>query len=263
VGAVAQRQSPARFAAAGLTIGGAGILGLALFLMPDRVAGALQLPGLDTFAYRSGGAAFLGYAAAFVLGWNAAPTKLHILWLEAIVGASATAVAALLALLGGHGSGPVVPLILAGAITIAALAGYQVVGQGPLLPAPTGRRFAPWFIAFLGWGVLAAALFGIGGLALGSTFGSLAGFAGTDDAVYRLAGAATIGILVGSALSLRSQDWDLVRLPVMLGFVTNVLSLVGGIVVIASGNAPIMLWLIAAAALFNIVGLGLALAGRR
>jgi hypothetical protein len=262
VGAVAQRQSPARFAAAGLTIGGAGILGLALFLMPDRVAGALQLPGLDTFAYRSGGAAFLGYAAAFILGWNAAPTKLRILWLETIVGASATAVAAFLALLGGHGSGLVVPLIL-GAIAIAALAGYQVLGQGPLLPAPTVRRFAPWFIAFLGWGVVAAALFGIGGLALGSTFGNLARFAGTDDAVYRLAGAATVGILVGSALSLRSQDWDLVRLPVMLGFVTNVLSLVGGIVVIASGNAPIMLWLIAGAALFNIAGLGFALAGRR
>ena len=98
---------------------------------------------------------------------------------------------------------------------------------------------------------------------LGSVFGGLAGMAGTDDVVYRLAGAATIGILVGSALALRTQSWQLVRLPVLLAFVTNVLSLVGGITVVAKGDAPIVLWLIAGAAFFNVAGLGIALSGRR
>jgi hypothetical protein len=246
-----------------LVIVGAGALGLALFLVPDRMAGALGLEGLDSFAYRSGGAAFLGYAVAFILGWNEPLNALRILWLATIGGAAATVIAALVALAGGHGAGAglVLPLILIGAITIAALSAY-VVGRPTVLPAPTGRRFKPWFIAFLAWGVIAAALFGLGGLVLGATFGSISGFAGTDDTVYRLAGAATVGILVGSALALRTQDWAMVRLPVLLGFVTNVLSLIGGLIVVAAGGAPIVLWLIIGAATFNVVGLGLALTGR-
>jgi hypothetical protein len=64
----------ARLAAMVLTIVGAGALGLALFVAPDRVADALQLDGRDPFAYRSGGAAFLGYAARssmwLVLVWR-------------------------------------------------------------------------------------------------------------------------------------------------------------------------------------------------
>lgn len=157
----------------------------------------------------------------------------------------------------------VVPLILAGALVVAATAGYVMARAGVALPERTGRRFAPWFVAFLGWGVIASALFGLGGLVLGSTFGSVAGFPGGDDHVYRLAGAATVGILVGSALALRTQDWEVVRLPVLMSFVTNVLTLVGGAIYISQGGVPLVAYLIAGAASFNVAGLGLALSGRR
>jgi hypothetical protein len=239
-----------------------GLLGFGLFLVPDRMAAALNSAGTDPFAFRSGGAAFIGYAAAFALAWTRPRAEAQILWLATLVGGIATVAAGLITIALGNGGGVVFPAILAGGVVVALAAQYELRGWRGLLPDATGRRFARWFVYFLGWGVIAAALFGIGGLVLGSVFGSLSGFAGNDDVVYRIAGAATVGILAGTLLSLRTQSWELVRLPVVLGFVTNVFSLMGGLIVLAAGGAPIMLVLIVGAAIFNVIGLGLALAGR-
>jgi len=240
-----------------------GLLGFGLFLVPHRMAAALNSAGSDPFAFRSGGAAFIGYAAAFALAWTRPRAEAQILWLATAVGGLATALAAVIALLVGDGGGIMLPLILVGGLVVAAAGWYESRGWPQMLPFSTGRRFATWFVAFLGWGVIASALFGLGGIVLGSVFGSLAGFPGHDDAVYRIAGAATVGILAGTLLSLRTQDWTLVRLPIVLGFVTNVFSLIGGLIVLAAGGSPIMLVLIIGAAIFNVIGLGLALAGRR
>jgi hypothetical protein len=261
VGSAGNREGIDRLAKV-LIIALAGLLGVALFAVPDRMAAALGLAGTDEFAYRSGGAAFLGYAVAFAFGWNAAAGTLRVLWLATLGAAAVTVVAGLVAFAAGHTGGILVPLIVLGAIAVAAVAWYEVV-PGPVLPRATGRQFTPWFVAFLGWGVIASALFGIGGLVLGSTFGSIAGFAGGDDPVYRFAGAATIGILVASILALRTQDWSLIRLPVLMSFVTNVVTLLGGALYISHGGVPPVAYLIAAAAIFNIGGLGLALTGRR
>jgi hypothetical protein len=240
----------------------AGVFGLFLFVFPDRAAAAFALSGSDEFAYRSGGAAFLGYAVAFAAGWTASTQMLRILWLATLGAAVATALAALIALATGH-SGFALLLVLAGAVIAAAVSGYSTFASRPVLPAPTERRFSTWFVAFLAWGIIASALFGIGGLVLGSTFGSLLGFPGGDDPVYRFAGGATIGILVGTILALRTQDWEQLRLPVLVSFVTNVVTLIGGVLYIGHGAVPPVAFLVAGAAIFNIAGLGLALAGRR
>lgn len=253
-----------RSVAAGVVVVGFGVLGVAMFAAPDQVAAAFGLPGSDEFAYRSGGAAFIGYALAFAAGWAAPRGAFGILWPATMAAAGATAVAAVAAVaIGGRDLlGPSGLVMGAGALVFAAVAAASRESDR-ILPERTGRRFSPWFVAFLGWGVVASALFGLGGLILGSTFGSVAGFPGGDDPIYRLAGAATIGVLVGSVLALRTQDWQQVRLPVVMSFTTNLLTLLGGALYIAGGGVPPVAYLIAGAAIFNVVGLGLALAGRR
>jgi hypothetical protein len=246
-----------RFALA-LTIVLAGALGLALYVVPDRAASSLGLEGHDRFAYGAGGAAFLGYAAALLSGWRSPSRGLRIL-LPAVTGAAlATVVAGLIAFAGGYG-GTTMGLILAGAVAIALAAGSAALKLRTESPDGAERNIATWLVAFFGWGVVASALFGLGGLLLGGTFGTLTGAQGTDDPAYRLAGAATIGILVGSVLTLRSRNWEEIRLVARLGFVTNLLTLISVPIVVAAGGAPTLIWLIGAAAAFNVVGLGLAL----
>jgi hypothetical protein len=240
------------------TIVFSAVLGVALYALSDRVAAALGAEGRDGFAYRAGGAAFLGYAVALVLGWGAEARALRILLPASVGAAVATAVAAAIAVVGGH-SGTAPLLILGGAVVSAVLVGYgpqrriasSTDGGTPDIPS--------WLVAFFVWGVVASALFGLGGLLLGSTFGTLTGAHGTDDVVYRLAGAATMGIFVGSLLTLRSRNWREIRLVAVLGFVTNLLTLIGVPIVVAGGDPPALIWLIGAAAAFNVGGLGLAL----
>jgi hypothetical protein len=235
-----------------------GALGLILYLVPDRAASLLGLEGLDRFAYGPGGAAFLGYAVALLSGWNA-PARAWRIILPAATGAAiATAIAALISFAGGHG-GTAMAAVLAVAIVVAVAAGSAAAAMGVASFDAGERDIARWLVAFFGWGVVASGLFGLGGLLLGGTFGALTGAHGTDDPVYRLAGAATIGILVGSVLTLRSRNWGEIRLVAILGFVTNLLTLISVPIVVIGGGAPTLIWLIGAAAAFNVVGLGLAL----
>jgi hypothetical protein len=60
-------------------------------------------------------------------------------------------------------------------------------------------------------------------------------------------------------LTLRSRNWEEIRLVARLGFVTNLLTLISVPIVVAAGGAPTLIWLIGAAAAFNVAGLGLAL----
>jgi hypothetical protein len=246
-----------------VVIGIFGAVGLAMVLVPGEFAGYLGSAGTDEFAYRSGGAAFLGYAVAFAIAWSDTAASLRILWLATIAAAGAVVVAALIAIALGGQASMVLLLVALGAALVGAIGFAGLRGGGAVLPASSGQRFATWFVAFLGWGVIASALFGLGGLILGSIFGTLTGFPGGDDTMYRLAGAATVGILVGTVLALRTQDWSLVRRPVLMSFATNLLTLIGGLIYIGHGGVPVAAYLIAAAAVFNVAGLGLAISGRR
>jgi len=79
-----------------------GVLGLVLFALPDQVASALGLAATDEFAYRSGGAAFLGYAVAFAAGWQVSPRALSIIWPATLGSGLGTALAAAITLVAGR-----------------------------------------------------------------------------------------------------------------------------------------------------------------
>jgi hypothetical protein len=240
--------------------GGAAALG-ALLLGATVVGGLLKWVHGDVFALQTGGSAFIAFAVALAIETNAnRPTR--ILLPAAIAGALGTAIAAALALLGPTGGRLGLTALVAGA-GIAAMLGYLLLRSPEALPAG-GQPISRWFTGFLVWGCVASALFGFGGLLLGSTFGKLFGFAGVYDLLYRLDGGITLGIFVGSVLSVRSRSWAAVQPVVIVAFVTNLLVLLAGVADAVSGGGSIGLYLITAASAFNAgcLGLGLARAGQ-
>lgn len=229
----------------------------ALLLGATVVGGILKwVPG-DVFALQTGGSAFIGFAVALAMETTAnRPTR--ILLASAAAGALGTAIAAALALLGPTGGRLGLAALVAGG-GIAAMLGYLLLRSPESRPA-VGQQISRWFTGFLVWGSVASALFGFGGLLLGETFGKLFGFAGVYDLIYRLAGGVTLGIFIGSVLSVRSRWWPEVRPLVIVGLVTNLLTLLLGVADTISGGGSIGLVLIMAAAAFNTGGLGLGLA---
>lgn len=238
---------------------GAGGMGLLLFAA-TVVSGLLTYLSTDVFALQTGGAAFLGFAVAMGMEATAnRPTR--IVLAGGVAAALGTALGAAIALLGPTGGKLGLSALVAG-VGIAWMLGYLLLRS--VRTAPTDDPLiGRWFTGFLVWGSVASALFGFGGLLLGGTFGKLFGFAGTYDLLYRLAGGVTLGIFVGSVLSVRSRAWLEVRPLVVVGFITNLLTLLGGLADAShGGNAAVGVLLICAAAGFNTIGLGLGLLRR-
>ena len=69
------------------------------------------------------------------------------------------------------------------------------------------RNVATWVAVVLALATLSAAVFGLGPQAAGP-FASVMGYRGTDEYVYRLAGAACFGYAVIGIQELRSLHWD-------------------------------------------------------
>ena len=236
-------------------IGAAGMG--ALLLASTVVSGLLHWVPRDVFALQTGAAAFLAFAVG--LGMDVSSNRpTRILLAGALAGAAGTALAAAVALLGPTGGRLGLSALVAG-IGIALMLGYLLLRTPATVPSD-GIRISRWFTWFLVWGAVASALFGFGGLVLGSTFGKLFGFAGVYDLLYRLDGGITLGIFVGSVLAVRSRWWPEVQPLVIVGFITNLLTLLGGVADATSGGGSVGLYLIMGAALFNTVGLGLGLA---
>ena len=78
-------------------------------------------------------------------------------------------------------------------------------------------------------------------------------------AVYRQAGAATLGAAIGGLLVLQSRRWSATRLPTLMAVTFNGLSVIAAIVEIIRGGPPISFLILGAAGL-TTVGMGLALA---
>jgi hypothetical protein len=109
-------------------------------------------------------------------------------------------------------------------------------------------------------GTLAAAFFGLAALIPAGAFGQAMGYSGTDDFVYRQAGAATLGAAVGGVLVVMSRRWELARIPTRMALTFNALSAVAAILEIAHGGQPIA-WLILIAA--TVVAFGASAAIQR
>lgn len=233
---------------AGLLVGG-----LALFIAPGAANALFGLPGRDLFATRLLGAAVLGFAVAVGLGSGSGWRGLRIPMLAALTCAIADLIAVALSLAFDAGT-PGVLLIVSIATVVAILALTLTAPSPP--PALDERPIARWCVLLLMWGVVAAALFGFGGLLLGASAGKLVGLAGADGITYRLAGAWTLGYLVGSALGIRSKRWSEIGPAIAGSVVVNAFSLIAAVFELLAG-APLIAYAILAAALFNTAALSL------
>ncbi len=98
---------------------------------------------------------------------------------------------------------------------------------------------------------IAGVFFGLGPYLLAGGFGRLCGYAGNDDFLYRLAGAATIGYPFGLILGLRQSRGSALRLPALATLTFNVASLYACAVAIFGGAAVPITYLITVASALN------------
>jgi hypothetical protein len=116
----------------------------------------------------------------------------------------------------------------------------------------------PWFVGLLAIGTLSALGLGLAALLLDGELGRILGYRGTDEFIYRQAGA-TLGQGMCGLLALRSRGWSDVRLPIVGAFVFNTVAAVAAVVEVAGGGPPIA-WVILVVAGMVAVGAFLALA---
>jgi len=238
---------------------GSFALGLPLYVFPRPFARVVGLSGDDTFIYELGGAAMLGYAVALALGMRAA------LWSPMRFIVLATYAFGALAFLAGFVSfasnqinGLVVAVSIWTVILARTLAQVLVARRGAVAgPRDVGR----WVVVVLALATVSAAVFGLGPLAPGP-FASLMGYKGTDEYVYRLAGAACFGYAAMGFQELRSLHWDDLRLPNVMALVFNGLAFLASLFELVAGRTTLLVYLVALAAGFFTLAIGTILVRR-
>jgi hypothetical protein len=222
-------------------------LGLPLYVFPRPFARLAGLSGDDTFIYELGGAAMIGYAVALALGvrnglWSpvrfavfAAYTFVAIAFLAGFVSFASNQI-----------TGFVVVVSLWAVVSAWAMAQILVAHRG-VIAGP--RDVATWVGAVLALATLSAAVFGLGPQAP-AAFAGLMGYKGTDEFVYRLAGAACFGYAAMGIQELRSLHWDDMRLPNVMAVVFNGLAFVASVFEMIAGRTTLLAVLVALAAGF-------------
>ena len=167
-----------------------------------------------------------------------------------------------MAIIGG-GAQPIVYLILLASVVFTVATGYflarpPVFAEADPRAGDDSHGLAPWVTTLFAVGTLAAAFFGLAALIPAGAFGYAMGYSGTDDFVYRQAGAATLGAAVGGVLVLMSRRWESARIPTRMAVTFNAMSAVAAILEIANGGQPIA-WLILVAAGVVTVGASVAI----
>ena len=238
---------------------GSFALGLPLYVFPRPFARVVGLSGDDTFIYELGGAAMLGYAVALALAMRAA------LWSPMRFIVLATYAFGALAFLAGFVSfasnqinGLVVAVSIWTVILARTLAQVLVARRGAVAgPRDVGR----WVVVVLALATVSAAVFGLGPPAPGP-FASLMGYKGTDEYVYRLAGAACFGYAAMGFQELRSLHWDDLRLPNVMALVFNGLAFLASLFELVAGRTTLLVYLVALAAGFFTLAIGTILVRR-
>jgi hypothetical protein len=225
-------------------------LGLPLVVVPKQFASVVGLAGDDTFIYQLGGAAMVGYSVALFLGvrgglWS----PLRFVVLAAYVFAAIGFFAGFIAFAGGQLNAFALVVTLWAVIVAWAVAQILVAHRG----ARAGPRdVAPWVIFVLALATISAAVFGLGPQVAGP-FAALMGYKGTDEVVYRLAGAACFGYAAMGIQELRSLHWDDMRLPNVMALVFNGLAFLASVFEIIAGRTTLLAILVAVAAGFFTV----------
>jgi len=224
---------------------GSFALGLPLFVFPRPFAQFAGFSGDDTFIYELGGAAILGYAVGLALGvrgrlWD--PMRFVVLATYAF--AAIGFFAGFIAFASNQINGLVLVVSLWAVLVAYALAQILVAHRG----ARAGPRDVDgWVTVVLALATVSAAVFGLGPQ-LPAPFASLMGYKGTDEYVYRLAGAACFGYAAMGIQELRSLHWDDLRLPSVMALVFNGLAFVASIFEIVAGRTTLLAILVALAA---------------
>ena len=235
---------------------GAAALGLPLYVFPRPFAAIAGLAGDDLLIYELGGAAMLGYSVALVIAarrgeWR--PLRFVLMATYTFGGV------ALLAGLVSFASGTITGFVLITTIW-GVLVGW-IVGQ--ILVARRGLRSGPrdvagWVAVVLALATLSAAVFGLGPQAAGP-FAALMGYRGTDEYVYRLAGAACFGYAVIGIGELRSLHWGDIWLANIMALVFNGLAFIAALLEVLAGRATLLALLVTAAAGFFTVAIAVVL----
>jgi len=220
-------------------------LGLPLYVFPRPFARIADLAGDDTFIYELGGAAMLGYAVALGLGIRGG------LWLPMRFVVLATYAFAAIAFLAGFvsfASNQINGLVL----VVSLWAVFVAWALAQILVAHRGARAGPrdvstWASVALALATLSAAVFGLGPQ-LPGPFASFMGYRGTDEFVYRLAGAACFGYAAMGIQELRSLHWDDMRLPNVMALVFNGLAFLASAFELLAGRGTLLVYLVALAA---------------
>ena len=228
-------------------------VGLPLYVFPRPFARIADLAGDDLFIYELGGAAMLGYAVALALGLRGGswpPVRFVIL---------ATYVFAAIAFLAGFVSfasnqinGTVVAVSLWAVIVAYALAQILVSHRGSVAGP---RNVAGWVAVVLALATVSAAVFGLGPQ-LPAPFAALMGYKGSDEYIYRLAGAACFGYAAMGIQELRSLHWDDMRLPNVMALVFNGLAFIASVFDLLAGRGTLLVYLVALAAGFFTIAIG-------
>ncbi|MDQ2913211.1 MAG: hypothetical protein M3T56_08140 [Chloroflexota bacterium] len=224
---------------------GSFALGLPLFVFPKPFAAIAGLAGDDTFIYELGGAAMLGYAVAIALGvrgglWS----PMRFIVLATYVFGALGFLAGFASLAGGHVNGLAL-LVLIWSVVVAWSVGQILVAHRGARAGP--RDVAPWVVVVLALATISAAVFGLGPQVPGP-FASFMGYRGTDEFIYRLAGAACFGYAAMGIQELRSLHWDDMRLPSVMALVFNGLAFTAAVFeILAPGRATFLVVLVALA----------------
>ena len=145
------------------------------------------------------------------------------------------------------------------AVVVAYALAQMLVAHRGLVAGP--RDVAGWVAVVLALATLSAAVFGLGPQ-LPGPFASLMGYKGSDEHVYRLAGAACFGYAAMGIQELRSLHWADLRLPNMMALVFNGLAFLASVFEILADRPTLLVYLVALAAGFFTVTIAAILARR-
>jgi hypothetical protein len=231
---------------------GSVAIGLPLYVFPRPFARLADLSGNDTFIYELGGAAMIGYAVALALGVrNGLWSPIRFVVLGTYVFVAITFVAGFASFASNQIDGLVVAVSLWAVVTAWAVAQVLVAHRGAVAGT---RDVATWVVAVLALATLSAAVFGLAPQAAGP-FASLMGYKGTDEYIYRLAGAACLGYAVMGIQELRSLHWDDMRLPNATALVFNGLAFLASAFEMLAGRTTLLVILVGLAAGFFTIAL--------
>jgi hypothetical protein len=236
-----------------LPLAGGLVFGLFPLLLGGVFGAALGAPGNDSFIYRLGGAATLGYAVALIMGLRQgdwAPLRLVVI--ATLTFNLASIYACVVELMAGA-TNIMIYLILGTSIAIAAITLWLLNRHSS--SRKMERDVSTWYIRFLTLGTVLSGAFGLLPLLIPVQGAQLLGFHGTDVFLVRQAGAASLGYAVMAYLGIRSGAWLEIRLPLIMALIFNGFSFIASVIALFSGEPVLITLVIGAASLFvTIVG---------